>query len=301
MYEILDIFSIFSQFLQGVCNISADSAGNSDEFSSSNSREEGSDPSGATPAAQSREEMGAILSKIRQYIRSRPKNYSKLKKNLADWMLIDNSTSPTPSEEVTEDSTNSTDPSPSHLAPVEHGKLLRRRRGTPAELRKLSESGENGAFEEIDPILEATTKKADALGGSIWSREHGDEHGILADPFDPHDGSNSESESSWSSSEEAMAKCTGVLGNFRLVANDSCALERAWNSEDEPFYSGVVSSSGYYYFIFGSENEKRDNIIRIRFEMEKFVYHLPPPVANCSGVRQCAVNFTFASNEKVTG
>lgn len=269
--------------------------------------------------------MGAILSKIRQFIRSRPNNYGKLKKNLADWMLVDdevveddyNSTMNASLEEETTSSsppveqdfaqiTNTTQTHNESSIVVEHGTVLRHRRGT-AEIRKISESGENGAFEEIDSVRPDPKSSShphpshnQQTSSSIWSQEHGDEHGVLNDHVNPNDGSNSESESSWSSSEEAMAKCEGVVANFPLKANDSCGLDDdLWSIDSPPFYEGYVNTSGYYYFIFGSENEKRDNIIKMKFELEKFVYHLPPPIENCTGVKDCHVNFTFASNEKV--
>jgi len=57
---------------------------------------------------------------------------------------------------------------------------------------------------------------------------------------------NSESESSWSSSEEAMAKCEGVVATFNLKANETCGLEHESVSylDSEPFYEGHVNASG---------------------------------------------------------
>jgi hypothetical protein len=292
----------------------------------------------------SKEEMGVILSKIRQYIRSRPKNYGKLKQNLADWMLIDpnnsleaiddeegnsgdenGTSSPIPPGSLPNLSTHFTNPN--HTAKInttskerlgesdlvmEHGTIHRNRRS--AEIRKVSESGENGAFEDESEDDELASKKSNATSNlivdddddkgdgtgtsrGIWEREHSHHRGVLNDTIDPNDGSDSESESSWSSSEEAMAKCEGVLASLLIQPNASCGFDSS-NFHD-PYYEGLVNVSGYYYFIFGSENEKRDNIIRAEFELQKFVYHLPSPVENCTDVKNCQVPFNFWSEQKV--
>ncbi|CAG7718361.1 unnamed protein product, partial [Allacma fusca] len=39
--------------------------------------------------------------------------------------------------------------------------------------------------------------------------------------------------------------------------------------------------------------------IRARFELEKFVYDLPPALNNCTDVHQCRVNLTFWSDQKL--
>ena len=211
----------------------------------------------------------------------------------------------------------------------EHGTIHRQRRSI--DIRRRSESGENAAFEDssedpdslplslnsthklINPLLDSN---GTAAGGrrnvsmssnsngdtenSVWKKEHSHHTGILNDsnPYQAIDGSDSESESSFSSSEEALAKCEGVVASLYLKATPSCGTEET--VEDIPiFYESIVNGSGYYYFIFGSENEKRDNFIRARFELEKFIYELPEPVSNCTDVKECRVNFTFWSPQKV--
>jgi len=281
----------------------ADSAGDSDQFSDSKSEEKVTDR-GLYPLPNSKEEISVILSKIRQYIRSRPKNYAKLKKNLADWMLLETEKSEERASilyDVQKNWTDSTQPTPyieldtkENELIMEDGSIKRTRREI--HISKRTESGENGAFEDDD---EDTTSShpTRSTESSIWSTGTGHHKGILNRTVDLDDGSDSESESSWSSSEEAMAKCEGVLAFFNILPNASCGLD----TEEAifPYYEGHVNVSGYYYFIFGSENEKRDNVVRARFELEKFVYHLPEPIENCTKVRECQVHFQFGSSQKV--
>ena len=111
---------------------------------------------------------------------------------------------------------------------------------------------------------------------------------------DANDGSDSESESSYSSSEEALARCEGIVGNFNLERTEDCGT-----GDLTLYFNATVNVSGYYYFIFGSENEKRDNFIQAHFELEKYEYELPEALENCTDVKECQVTFDLASSQKV--
>jgi len=126
------------------------------------------------------------------------------------------------------------------------------------------------------------------------------------------DGSNSESESSFSSSEEAMLRCEGVLTLFNIgAANESCftcggnnepylCMNNSSKLSAYPIFEGYINSSEYYYFVFGSENEKIDNFFRIAFQLDKYEFNLPEPIPNCANVHECHVDFYFGSSEKVS-
>lgn len=366
-----------------------DSAGNSDEISSSNSFETNPDAP-KQPKTHSQEELSNILAKIRYYIKSNHKNHEVLKKRLAEWLLIEkdeyekrkagggNSTISTHSpldvlksfldesedglqnsaqhleNETRLESGDSVNPNdfnillqknlteifgengsntelPLLINSVERGTISRSRRQT--EIRRKTESGENGAFEDLSPDSETddlplgsvhprmkyhTTTSKPKMRHIQWPNENDQQAGILNHTFgDNKDGSDSESESSFSSSEEALQKCEGVVATFNIIRDENCGPKGSYEDleiyvDGSPslhvpgtadqfmhFYEDTVNVSGYYYFIFGSENEKRDNIIRAKFEMEKLVYHLPEPVANCTGVKECHIDFKFASSEKV--
>lgn len=333
----------------------------------------------------SQEELSLILTRIRQYVRSNPKNYGKLRRNLEDWLLIsqeqeegdvvNNILDKKPSTKLSNatadilksilldanelfknvtEMENSADKNLTTVSnnsessiltqallsgAVETGTIRRRKRE--AEVRRKTESGENGAFEEEDnrpdesandllptrihprmKYLASSTDKPRSVptrAPPLWAKEHGHYTGVLNDTYDPNDGSDSESESSFSSSEEALQKCEGVLATFNIIPDDNCAGDRSYedleihsagsalripssdltNLVTLPYYAETVNVSGYYYFIFGSENEKRDNFIRAKFELEKFEYLLPEPLENCTDVKECHVDFNFASSQKV--
>lgn len=357
-----------------------DSAGNSDEISSSNSFEGTDTGRQGNRRTFSQEELSNILTKIRYYIKSNHKNHGLLTKHLAEWLLLENdghdrrmSENGTGSqtsldrlksilqgaenheEETTTEQTNhnsnkfnETEAETLHqnltqlvaslsnvndeeeiATPLEAGTIRRTRRT--AEIRKKTESGENGAFEdnaedrndEVDGILGVVHPKfrhhPGAHGGSHieWPSEEGHRVGILNHTLGDKDGSDSESESSFSSSEEALQKCEGVIATFNIIRDENCSPKGSFEeleiymdggpslhvpgTEDQflNYYEDIVNASGYYYFIFGSENEKRDNIMRAKFEMEKLVYNLPEPVKNCTNVKECQVDFNFASHQKV--
>jgi len=132
---------------------------------------------------------------------------------------------------------------------------------------------------------------------SIWVKQHSLHSGILNET-NMNDGSNSESESSYSSSEEALAKCEGIVGSFNLKPVEECGTYHD-DSSIPLIFNATVNISGYYYFIFGSENEKRDNFIEAFFELEKYEYDLGEPFENCTGVRECDIDFQFASQQKL--
>ncbi|ODM87270.1 hypothetical protein Ocin01_19412 [Orchesella cincta] len=209
---------------------------------------------------------------------------------------------------------------------------IRRNRRQVAEIRRKTESGENGAFEDesrddvddgfeimesVHPRMKYLTSPKPHTPSSIWEGKDGHHRGVLNDTFDPNDGSNSESESSFSSSEEAVQNCEGVLASLNINFDENCEAERSFEELELspndalyqqssigivytlPYYEDIVNASGYYYFVFGSENEKRDNFIRGRFDLEKLEYELPEPLQNCTNVKECHIPFEFASSQKV--
>ncbi|ODN06198.1 hypothetical protein Ocin01_00491 [Orchesella cincta] len=239
----------------------ADSAGDSDQVSSSNSAELLN-----KVLSHSQEEMTGLLTRIRQYIKSNPKNYGRLKKNLSNWLLVEddaknsngetsggNQHTPDMSTDspidilrtlIELESSNSSvarfgnhsgeellnailGPSPKNgtekppsttnlgmslelLANTMEVGTIRRNRRQVAEIRKKTESGENGAFEDesrddeddgfeimesVHPRMKYLTSPKPHTPSSIWEGKDGHHRGVLNDTFDPNDGSNSESES----------------------------------------------------------------------------------------------------------
>jgi hypothetical protein len=191
---------------------------------------------------------------------------------------------------------------------TEFGIIRKKRHAGDAELRKITDSSENGAFEEMDvsdfngTSLNRTSSEelrhlelSKHTANSIWVKQHSLHSGSLNDT-NTNDKSNSESESSFSSSEEALAKCEGIVGSFNLERIDECGTYE--NESLIPLvFNATVNVSGYYYFIFGSENEKTDNIIEALFQLEKYEYELGEPFENCTSVKECVVDLQFASDQ----
>ncbi|CAL8133667.1 unnamed protein product [Orchesella dallaii] len=303
----------------------ADSAGNSDQVSSSTSVEvnarfrngQGKPIITSSKEAGNRQNDLTILSKIKNYIQAHPNSRDKIQKTLEDWMLLNSSSIEQNKIPVTVTTTEESDPtteSPSTPSSLEHGVLHRSRRTV--DVRPDTESGENGAFEdnsiledeEIQKNMSVVDLKPFQTPDSIWKEQHNQHSGVLNDTLDPNDGSQSESESSFSSSEEALLKCKGVIASFTIPQEDDCTNKGSYEDLmltknlpglDTNVYEFSVVEGDYYYFIFGSENEKYTNSIRAKFELQKMEYKLPEPVENCTDVLECQISFGFASSEKV--
>lgn len=61
-----------------------------------------------------------------------------------------------------------------------------------------------------------------------------------------------------------------------------------------------VTTNGYYFFIFSSENEIEQNYVRAMFNLKKVVYDVSDPVQQCTNQSQkCILPLDFLSNEQV--
>lgn len=118
------------------------------------------------------------------------------------------------------------------------------------------------------------------------------------------DRSNSEFWSSFSSSEEALLNCAGLILSLPLSPNGKCQN----NSSHEDFLSAshsntityTVPSNGYYFFVFNSENEVQDNYIRVKFDIQKTVYNVSNSIQSCNNATDvCRLPLNFFSNQKV--
>lgn len=298
-----------------------DSTGNSDEVSSSISTEnmgKKSELGGATGKETGKAgENQSIISRLKTYLQSHPDSRDQIQKTLSNWMH-ENSTSGTPGDGRNETAFETTTTPPE--ASVEHG-TIRRRRGGVDVRRNTSASGENGAFEddlmgsssEVSELIPARNRsvldlKPFQTSQSIWKERHSQHSGIFNESVNLEDGSDSESESSFSSSEEALAKCVGVITTFKIPHDINCkdegpfdrlSLTKPNSGLNTSYYEFHVEERDYYYFIFGSENEKQTNSIRAKFELDKVEYQLPEPVLNCTDVQECQIPLGFASSEKV--
>lgn len=119
-----------------------------------------------------------------------------------------------------------------------------------------------------------------------------------------NDRSNSEFWSSFSSSEEALLNCAGLILSLPLSPNKYCES----HSDDSSFIKAshantityTVPTNGYYFFVFSSENEVQDNYIRVNFNLQKTVYNVSNAVSICNNTsNECDMPLKFFSNEKV--
>ncbi|KPI98599.1 hypothetical protein RR46_04572 [Papilio xuthus] len=97
------------------------------------------------------------------------------------------------------------------------------------------------------------------------------------------DMSNSEFWSSFSSSEEALLECEGLLLNLPLTPHPACTSNQHHPDAATPnALTYRVPANGYYFFVFNSENEVQRNFIRAQFDLQKTRYEVAR-----SALREC--------------
>lgn len=130
------------------------------------------------------------------------------------------------------------------------------------------------------------------------------DHHAVIDETTLNDMSNSEFWSSFSSSEEALLNCAGLILNLPLTPHRQCAAELTEDQVEAAYLANTITYkvpvNGYYFFVFNSENEIQPNYIRVRFNIEKTVYNVTQTVSQCANsTAPCALNLQFFSNEVV--
>ncbi|XP_012272253.1 uncharacterized protein LOC105695339 [Orussus abietinus] len=117
-----------------------------------------------------------------------------------------------------------------------------------------------------------------------------------------NDRSNSEFWSSFSSSEERLLDCKGLILNLPLTPHQQCTPKFEKHHHLASLANTVtyrVPTNGYYFFVFNSENEIQPNYIRIRFELLKTVYDTSDPIHACKNTtEECSLPLNFFSGEK---
>ena len=107
-----------------------------------------------------------------------------------------------------------------------------------------------------------------------------------------------EEQSSWSSSEEALMKCEGLLAFQQLNGSKTCTANNS-NSPSDIIYEENITESGFYYFIFANENEIRPNFMSVRFDLHKTVFDVSSATENCTNTMNCMLPLTFWSEDHV--
>ncbi|KPJ20094.1 hypothetical protein RR48_02847 [Papilio machaon] len=128
------------------------------------------------------------------------------------------------------------------------------------------------------------------------------EHHSQVNETTAFDMSNSEFWSSFSSSEEALLECQGLLLNLPLTPHARCSP-----GDDHPEAARAnaltyrVPANGYYFFVFNSENEVQRNFIRARFELQKTRYDVArTTLRECTNTTdRCDLTLDIFSAQKV--
>ncbi|KAJ0171960.1 hypothetical protein K1T71_012723 [Dendrolimus kikuchii] len=147
------------------------------------------------------------------------------------------------------------------------------------------------------------------------ARDYAAEEGLAPDGFAEHheqinetsplDMSNSELWSSFSSSEEALLECEGLILNLPLTHHSKCYAEA---TDVETFAAAKanaltyrVPANGYYFFVFNSENEVQKNYIRAKFDLQKTRYDVArTKLRECTNsTSRCDLPLDIFSSQKV--
>merc|ERR1719427_743633 len=64
-------------------------------------------------------------------------------------------------------------------------------------------------------------------------------------------------------------------------------------------FSHMVATTGFYYFIFGNENEITSNFIAANFELQKTVFNVDDHEEKCLNTTKCSLPLTFMSTQQV--
>ncbi|CAG4995515.1 unnamed protein product [Parnassius apollo] len=138
------------------------------------------------------------------------------------------------------------------------------------------------------------------------------EEGLTPDGYAEHhsqvnettafDMSNSEFWSSFSSSEEALLQCEGLVLNLPLTPHPACTADRHDHAAARAnALTYRVPANGYYFFVFSSENEVQRNFIRARFELQKTRYDVArTALRECTNTtRRCDLPLDIFSAQRV--
>jgi hypothetical protein len=101
-----------------------------------------------------------------------------------------------------------------------------------------------------------------------------------------------------SSSEEALARCEGLIYNIELKGDPRCSSTHSMPDIQQTMENIAydVTETGFYYFIFANENEIVDNFLVANFNLQKTLFDVSEQVMNCTnntGSAHCIFPLTF--------
>ncbi|XP_068214817.1 uncharacterized protein [Palaemon carinicauda] len=157
------------------------------------------------------------------------------------------------------------------------------------------DENEDGAFERFDDDDDDDRQKKKTIVQHIFYPEGLKFERGKFNQTNYGDKSNEEDQSSYSSSEEALASCEGVILTLPLVSYRSCSYR--WTEMNKITYD--IPISGTYYFVYSSENEIDTNTIYLNMTFEKVVYDTEGSELVCSNSTSCSVPLSFWSHEEI--
>ena len=102
--------------------------------------------------------------------------------------------------------------------------------------------------------------------------------------------------SSFSSSEEALASCKGVILSLPLVSSSKCLN---YDNLEANKISYQIPITGTYYFVFSSDNEVFVNDLYFNLTMQRVVYETEDAHDVCLNSTDCSLPIQFLSKEQM--
>ncbi|XP_063604213.1 uncharacterized protein LOC134779835 isoform X1 [Penaeus indicus] len=169
--------------------------------------------------------------------------------------------------------------------------------------RSLQQDDLDGAFEdEVDDILAVLTEPQQrnvsvetSLGAQIFYSEGLKFERGMFNQSTAGDNSREEHRSSYSSSEEALASCEGVILTLPLVPYKSCDYRNV--ALNKIVYD--IPVTGTYYFVFSSDNEIYINDLYFNITMERVVYDVGEQEKVCGNATDCSLPLNFWSDDQM--
>ncbi|RLU19223.1 hypothetical protein DMN91_007780 [Ooceraea biroi] len=166
---------------------------------------------------------------------------------------------------------------------------------------ETSKTNANTPRKSIKEQEEFETKRVSSAEGMLHPDGIAEDRGTVNETT-LNDRSNSEFWSSFSSSEERLLECKGLILNLPLTPHHYCIPGMESRHSKASFANAVtyrVPLNGYYFFVFNSENEVQPNYVRVQFDLLKTVYNTSNPVYACKNTtKECSLPFKMFSNEK---
>ncbi|XP_048004675.1 uncharacterized protein LOC125240687 isoform X2 [Leguminivora glycinivorella] len=180
----------------------------------------------------------------------------------------------------------------------------RQKRHEAREAARAKRDLELGQFEIQRDLNEDDEARNNAAEEDVQPDGHADDHKIINETT-PFDMSNSEYWSSFSSSEERLLQCDGLILNLPMTPHRSCMKNATEGQSVTAAKANAltyrVPANGYYFFVFNSENERQKNFIRAKFDLQKTRYEVAQTaLRECrNSTQRCDLLLDIFSSQKV--